>query len=169
MPATRSRIRETAISLMIVVILAIGVVWSLPASAIRNAVSPILAPIGLAAGLDQDWSLFAPTPPVRQENVEVHVAMASGKDEVWTLPTSNPIFGAPLTHRWRKFKESLLTQPQIRPDFAHWVARELTEPGDRAVHVDMLLRAEDLPPPDAHGQGQKTVETLYSEDLTGVR
>ena len=107
MPATRSRIRETAISLMIVVILAIGVVWSLPASAIRNAVSPILAPIGLAAGLDQDWSLFAPTPPVRQENVEVHVAMASGKDEVWTLPTSNPIFGAPLTHRWRKFKEEL--------------------------------------------------------------
>jgi hypothetical protein len=169
MPETPSRIRETAISAMIVVVLAVGVLWALPASAIKSAVSPVLEPIGLSLGLDQNWALFAPTPPRRQEDVEVHVAMASGTEKVWTLPKRNQIFGTPYTHRWRKFKESLLTQPQIRSDFAHWVVREFTGPNDRPVRVEMLLRTEDLLPPGVSGQGQTAVQTLYSEDLTGNR
>lgn len=169
MPETPSRIRETAISLVIVVFLAIGVMWNMPASAIKRAVAPILEPIGLSVGLDQNWSLFAPTPPERQENVEVHVAMASGTDKVWTLPRSNQIFGVPFTHRWRKLKETLLTEPEIRADFAHWVVRELTPPGDRAVHVEMLLHSEDIPAPGVKEQGQTAVKSLYREDLTGNR
>jgi hypothetical protein len=169
MPETPSRIREAAISVVVVLVLAIGVVWSLPNSAIKKAVAPLLEPIGLVVGLDQNWSLFAPTPPQRQENIEVHVAMASGADKIWTFPSRNQIFGVAYTHRWRKLKESLLTTPQIRSDFVHWVVRQSTAPGDRPVHAEMLLRTEDIPPPGVEGQGQAGVQTLYSEDLTGNR
>jgi hypothetical protein len=169
MPETPSRVREAAISAVIVVVLAVGVEWSLPNSAIKDAASPVLEPIGLATGLDQNWSLFAPTPPQRQENIEVHVAMSSGIDKVWTLPARNHVLGVAFTHRWRKFKEALVTTPQIRADFVHWVVRQSTGPGERAVHAEMLLRTEDIVRPGAEGQGQTGVQTLYREDLTGNR
>src|SRR5690349_12979251 len=79
----RRRIREAAISAMIVVILAIGVVSNLPDSAIARAVYPLLRPAALVSGLDQNWSMFSPTPPQRLEYLEVHVVMASGADKVW--------------------------------------------------------------------------------------
>ena len=157
-----SRVHEIAISAMVVAIVAIGVVWSLSDSAIRRAAVPILEPIAVPIGLDQNWSMYAPTPPLRQENVEVHVAMADGNVKVWTLPRLNPIFGVSLSHRWRKVKESLLTDAQTRPGFAHWVVRELTGPGDHPVQVDMLLRTENLPPPGVRGPGAAAAQALYS-------
>ncbi|MEB3982868.1 hypothetical protein OQ968_16530 [Mycobacterium sp. 663a-19] len=163
------RIRESATSAMIVVILAIGVVWNLPDAAITRAVVPLLRPIALPLGLDQNWSMYAPNPPQRQENIEVHVAMADGSDKVWTLPRLNPVFGVAFSHRWRKFKETLLTEQQTRPDFVHWVVREMTRPGDHPVRVDMRLRTEDIPPPGVSGPRRTAVETLYSEELTGNR
>jgi hypothetical protein len=169
MPDTPSRVREIATSAMIAVILAVVVLFNLPASAITRAVSPIVNSIALPLGLDQNWALFAPTPPTRQEDVEVHVTMAGGVVKTWTLPRTNPVFGVPTSHRWRKFKESLLTTPEIRSDFAHWVARRLTAPGDRPVHVEMNLRTRDMPPPGSDEPGQTAVQTLYSEDLAGPR
>ncbi len=169
MPGTPSRVREAAASVVIVLVLAVGVEWSLPNSAIKSAISPVLEPVGLASGLDQNWSLFAPSPPQRQEDIEVHVRLSNGLDKVWTLPRTNRVFGVAFTHRWRKFKESLITTPRIRADFVHWVVREIAGPGERAVHAEMILRTEDVLPPGTSGRGQKGVETLYSEDLTGQR
>jgi hypothetical protein len=165
----RRRIREAAISAMIVVILAIGVVSNLPDSAIARAVYPLLRPPALVSGLDQNWSMFSPTPPQRLEYLEVHVVMASGADKVWTVPRRNRIMGVAFTHRWRKFKEALVTNADIRPDFAHWVVRQLSGPGDRPVRVDMVLRTQQLPPPGVAGPGQIGAEALYSENLTGRR
>ena len=162
----RLRIRETAISAMIVVILAIGVVSNLPDAAITRAVYPLLRPVAIASGLDQNWSMFAPTPPQRVEYLEVHVRMANGADKVWTVPRRNRIMGVAFSHRWRKFKEALMTNAEIRPDFAHWVVRQLSGPGDHPVHVDMLLRTQQLPPPGVEGPGQVGSEALYSENLT---
>ena len=130
----RPRIRETAISAMIVVILAIGVVSNLPDAAITRAVYPLLRPVAIASGLDQNWSMFAPTPPQRLEYLEVHVRMANGADKVWTVPRRNRIMGVAFSHRWRKFKEALMTNAEIRPDFAHWVVSQLSGPGDHPVH-----------------------------------
>jgi hypothetical protein len=174
MPKTRipriritSRAREGALSVMIVVILAIGVVGNLPDAAITRAVAPVVNPIALAFGLDQRWSMYAPNPPQRQETLEVHVAMADGTDKVWTMPRLNPVFGVSFTHRWRKYKESLLSEPQIRRDFVHWVARAMTGPGERPMRADMVLITEEIPPPGANRAGQTAVQTLYSEVLTG--
>lgn len=164
-----SRIRAIATSAMIVVILGIGVVWNLPDAAISRALWPPLRSVAFAVGLDQNWSMYAPNPPQRQEDIEVHVVMADGSDKVWTLPRLNPVFGVAFSHRWRKFKEGLLTDPQLRPDFVHWVVREMAGPGDRPVRVDMLLQTEELLPPGVGGRGRTAVESLYSEELTGDR
>jgi hypothetical protein len=92
--------------------------------------------------------------------------MANGADKVWTVPRRNRIMGVAFSHRWRKFKEALMTNAEIRPDFAHWVVRQLSGPGDHPVRVDMLLRTQQLPPPGVEGRGQVGLETLYSENLT---
>jgi hypothetical protein len=163
------RLRQAALSAMIVVILAMGVVSNLPDSAITRAVYPALRPVLLVSGLDQNWSMFAPTPPQRLEYLEVHVVMENGADKVWTVPRRNRVMGVAFSHRWRKFKEALVTTRDIRQDFAHWVVRQLSGPGDRPVRVDMVLRTQQLPPPGVAGPGQIGAETLYSENLTGRR
>lgn len=169
MPDTPSRARQVAASAMIAVVLVVVVLFNLPASAITRATAPAVNAVALPLGLDQSWALFAPAPPTRQEDVEVYVTMANGDVKVWTLPRSNPMFGVPTSHRWRKFKETLLTTPNIRPDFAHWVVRRLTGPDDRAVRVDMIVRTKDMPPPGNDEPGQTGIERLYSEDLAVPR
>ncbi len=164
-----SRIREVTISVMIVVVVATGVVNNLPGSAIKRSASPFIDPVALSTGLDQNWSVFAPNPPTHQEDVEVHVMMASGTDKVWALPRLDPVFGVALSHRWRKFKESLLNSPDIRADFAHWVVRQLTGPDDRVVHVEMLLRTTDIPPPGVREPGRSAIQTLYIENVAANR
>ena len=163
-----SLIAEGAISALIVVIVLIGVVWNMPDSAIKRALLPALAPVALGTGLEQSWSMYAPDPPRRLENLEVHVTMANGDDRVWTLTPHDRIIGPVVTHRWRKLKESLTGDASIRPDFAHWVVRELTGLSDKPVRVYMLLRTEFLPAPGASGPGPTGTELLYDENLSGL-
>jgi hypothetical protein len=161
-----SQIGEGAISALIAAVILIGVVSNMPASAIKQALAPTLTPIAVATGLDQFWGMYAPDPPSRLENLEVHVTMADGSDRVWTLPTQyDRVVGVAASHRWRKLKESLLSEPQIRPQFAHWVVHELTVPAERANRVYMILRAEVLPPPGTRVPGETGAEIIYDEDL----
>ena len=164
----RSQIGEGAISALVVAVILIGVVSNMPASAIKAALAPTLTPIAVETGLDQFWGMYAPDPPSRLENLEVHVTMADGGDRVWTLPAQyDRVVGVAVSHRWRKLKESLLSEQQIRPQFAHWVVHELTGPSERVSRVQMILRTEVLPPPGTSGPGATGVETIYDEHLAG--
>ena len=163
-----SQIAEGAISGLIAAVILIGVVSNMPASAIKQALQPTLQPIAVATGLDQFWGMYAPDPPSRLETLDVHVTMADGGDRVWTLPAQyDPVVGVAASHRWRKLKESLLSEQQIRPQFAHWVVHELTGPSERVSRVQMILRTEVLPPPGTSGPGATGVETIYDEHLAG--
>jgi len=163
----RSPMGEGAISTLIVVVLLIGVVWNMPESAIKRLLVPPLEPIAVSTGLDQYWTMYAPDPPQRLENLEIHVTMADGADRVWTVQPRDPIVGVGAHHRWRKLKESLTSEPQIRADWAHWVVRQLTAPSERPVQVRMILKTEVLPPPGVDGTGKTATETLYDETLSG--
>jgi hypothetical protein len=161
-----SQIREGATSALIVTIILIGVVSNMPNSAIKAAVAPALTPIAVGAGLDQFWGMYAPDPPSRLEDLEVHVTMADGDDRVWTLPLKyDRVVGVAVSHRWRKLKESLMSEPQIRPQLAHWVVRQLTVPAERPARVYMPSRTEVLPPPGKRERGATGVDVLYDEDL----
>jgi hypothetical protein len=166
MPERPSRIRDIATSAMMAVLLAVVVLFNLPASAITRATAPIVNSIALPLGLDQNWSLFAPIPPSRQDNVEVNVTMASGAVKTWTLPVANAVFGVPTQHRWRKMKELLITTPGTRSNFVRWVVRRLTAEDDRPVHVEMVLRTESIPAPGSDDPVETGVQVLYREDLT---
>jgi hypothetical protein len=164
----RSPVGEGAISALIAVVLLIGVVWNMPDAAIKRALAPLLAPIAVSSGLEQYWTMYAPDPPQRLENLEVHVTMADGGDRVWTIQPHDRVVGVAVHHRWRKLKESLVAEPAIRPDLAHWVVRQLTGPSERPVRVNMILRTEVLPPPGVSGRGETRTETLYDEKLAGT-
>ncbi|WIM86217.1 hypothetical protein PT015_15005 [Candidatus Mycobacterium wuenschmannii] len=163
------RIRNAATSALIIVFLLTGVAWNLPDAAITRAIAPILRPIALPLGLDQSWSMYAPNPPRQQENIEVHVTMADGSDRAWTLPQLNPVLGVELSHRWRKVKETLVTDRQSRADFAHWVVRELSRPGDHPRRVEMILRTESISPPGTNEPRHTGAESLYIESLANDR
>jgi hypothetical protein len=169
MPDTPSRVWVVATNAMITVILVVIVLFNLPASAITRATAPVVNAIALPLGLDQGWSVFAPTPPTRQDTVEVNVVMASGAVKTWTLPRSNRVFGAPTSHRWRKIKETLITTPGVRADFVHWAVRTLSAPDDPPLYVEMVLRTEDMPVPGGDEPREKTVQILYQEDLAAPR
>jgi hypothetical protein len=169
MSETPSRVRVVATNAMIAAIVVVIALFNLPASAITHAASPVVNAIALPLGLDQGWSVFAPTPPTRQDVIEVNVVMAGVTMKTWKLPKANRVFGVPISHRWRKLKETLITTPDTRADFVHWAVRTLTAPGDQPVFVEMVLRTQDIPEPGSDKPDRATVEVLYRENLAVPR
>jgi hypothetical protein len=158
---------EGVVGALVALIVLIAVVSNLPAgSSLKQSLSPVLSPIAMATGLEQYWSMYAPNPPQRLEELEVHVTMADGADRVWKLPLdSDPVLGVAVSHRWRKLRETLYSDASSRPALAHWVVDQVSGPSERAVRVQMIVRTELLLPPGQSGHGKTGVETLYKEDL----
>lgn len=162
----RECLREALVSALIAVILLVGIVWNLPDSSIKRALAPTLTPIALETGLDQRWQMYAPDPIRRLETVEVRVTVADGSERVWTQPRGDLVTGPFAWYRWQKLKENAVREPSIRAGLAHWVARTVTDPSERAVRVQMIMRTEDLPPPGHDGPTATATETLYDEYLS---
>ena len=165
----RSPVGEMVVSVVVVVVLAIGVVWSMPDAAVKRLLTPGLQPVATATGLEQDWRMYAPEPLQQVEYVEVRVTMIDGTQRVWTIPRGDRVVGAFTWYRWQKLKENLVGVPGIRAGLAHWVVRQLTRPSERAARLQMTLRAESLTAPGTNGPCGTDDEILYDETLTGTR
>ena len=163
----RSRVGEFAISVVVVLVLTIGVVWSLPDAEFKRRLTPVLRPVALATGLEQDWRMYAPEPLGRLEFVEVRVTMTNGIQRVWTTPRGDRVVGAFAWYRWQKLKENLVRVPAIRVGMAHWVVHRVTGRSERAARVQMILRTELLPVPGTDSPRTAGEEILYDEILTG--
>jgi hypothetical protein len=162
-----SAIGEAVISALVCVVVLIGVVWNLPDSEVKRTLTPTLTPIAEATGLNQVWTMYAPEPISQLETVRVHVTMADGADRVWTIHKGDLVIGPFAWYRWQKLKEQTIRDRDSRAGIAHWVVRELTNPSEHPIRVQMAFRTEDLPPPGTDGPRTTHVETLYNEDLTG--
>jgi hypothetical protein len=154
---------------MVVLMLTIGVVWSLPNAEIKRRLAPPLQPLAVATGLEQDWRMYAPEPLARTEFVEVRVTMTDGRQRVWTTPGGGRVVGPFVWYHWQKLKENLVRIPAIRADLAHWVIRQVTGSSERAARVQMVLRSESLPAPGTDSAGAADEEILYDEILTAGR
>ena len=152
---------------MVVLALTIGVVWSMPDAEFKRRLVPVLQPVAVATGLEQDWRMYAPEPLGRLELVEVRVTMTNGVQRVWTPPRGERVVGAFAWYHWQKLKENLVRVPAIRVDTAHWVIHQVTERSERAARVQMALRTELLPAPGADSPRTAAEEILYDEILTG--
>jgi hypothetical protein len=163
-----SRVGRRIISGIIVVFLGTQVVWSMPDSAIRRGLMPIVEPVN-AIGLNERWSMFAPRISSRVEELEVDVTMADGSTRVWKhLPNSRleKIF---LPDRWDLMAATALRQQDGRIEFGRWVVDRVTGPSDRPVKLVMMFHFRVLPPPGQPSKGATGTKVIYEEVLTGQR
>jgi hypothetical protein len=156
---------RATLSVVIVLVVGIGIVWNLPDSQLKRAIQPTLRPIASSAGLEQKWSMYAPEPISALESVQVRVRLADGPDRVWTWQRGDLVVGPFRWYHWQKLKEQLVRQPASRRGVARWAVRELTDPGDHPIHVQILLRTELLHPPGQPGPRTVSVKPLYDEAL----
>lgn len=156
------------ISLVVALLILIGVAWNLPDSSLKRALVPTLRPVASATGMQSTWQMYAPDPISGLESVQVRVKMADGTQRVWTWQPGDKVLGPFTWYRWQKLKERVIREPSARPGLAHWVVRQVTSPAERPVHVAILFRNQQLPPPGGTGRVIPVkVETLYSEVLGG--
>lgn len=174
LPNVQERVERTSagqglISGLIVTIVVTGVVWNLPASAIKRQAMTVISPIGSATGLGQTWDVFAPNPPRQGDYLSVVVTFADGHEKTWTMPAGDPVVSHYSTERWHKLREFLMKTPSLRPTFARWVAREVAGPDGGAVRVRIVVRIVSFPPPGSKVPARTTFRTLYDEKLAGPR
>lgn len=123
--------------LMVVVVVAVAV-WNLPAGRLRDQALPLVAPVVLPLGLDQDWSLFAPDPRPFTVGVYARVGYADGREVVWRPPSGLSAYRA---YRWQKLVERLRADDgsALWEPTARWLARELG-PGVQSVALVRTYR-----------------------------
>lgn len=161
----RSAVGECLISVLVCVVVLIAVAWNLPASYLKRSLIEPLRPVAESTGLQQKWSMYAPDPLSARETVEVRVTMTGQGDKTWTFQPGDPVIGSFRWYHWQKLKEQLIRKPEATPEFARWVVSELTAPGDRPEHVEVLLLSEALRPPGDDRPTASTVRTLYASDV----
>lgn len=145
---------------MVTILVAIGVVGSLPDSSIKSFAKPLLAPVTRATGLDQGWGVFSPNPPRRLTEVEVHVFMSDGEHRVWRLDADRSL----PDYRWRKLKEEVIRLEALRPGLARYVIGQVTGPNERAVRVVMVAQTVTLPLP-GEGEPKKVRKLIFDRKV----
>jgi hypothetical protein len=162
-----SPVGEAALSGLVAVILMAAVVPQLPDAAITHKLKPAFGPIAMATGINQYWGMFSPDPPDRSDTLEVHVTMADGSDRMWTLRRDDWLIGGIRSSHLHGAVHEAVWKPENREKFARWVVDELTQPSERAMRVQMIVRTEYLSPPG--GQAPRTeVTTIYDADVVGT-
>ncbi|MGV0644368.1 hypothetical protein ABQE44_13300 [Mycolicibacterium sp. XJ2546] len=154
-----TRASEVLISALVIVIVLVGVVGSLPKSAIKSTAAPVVTPIARASGLDQSWGVFSPNPPRIVTELEVHVVMSDGEDRLWRLDADRSL----PEYRWRKLKEAVIKHKGLRRGFAQWVVSQVTNKTDkvRPAQVLIIMQTETLPLP-GKGEPKKVRKLLYN-------
>ncbi|NNE95855.1 MAG: hypothetical protein HKN24_07490 [Acidimicrobiales bacterium] len=137
------------------------VVWNLPDSEIRDQLRPPLAPTVRAAGIGQDWGVFAPNPVSTSYRVEADVTFDDGTVERYQFPDGDPWVGAYREFRWRKY-ESRVRRDENRRRWkptAEWIRRQYAD--DVVVGVDLIRLSRPVPEPGTGEQTEWTEESFY--------
>jgi hypothetical protein len=161
-----SRVGAWVISAVIVVILGVQVVWSIPDSPIRRGLMPIVKPANVL-NVNIPWEMFSGTPNPRIEDFEARVTMADGSTRTWKVLPRSPLEKMFVPNRWDLMREQAMRQQDGRRDFAHWIVREVTQPSERPVKVELLFHYKVLVKPGQSTTGQSGTRVLYEEELTG--
>jgi hypothetical protein len=111
--------------LMLAVIVGI-VLWNLPAGRPHDKVRPVVAPVMQAAGLEQDWALFAPEPRSFSVGVFADITFRDGHSERWEPPHNGYLIAPYRTYRWQKYVERLRADDYagLWEPTARWIARQ---------------------------------------------
>jgi len=173
--ALQRRIEESplgrgALSTLLVVTLVAIVAINLPGSDLRQQLLRVGQPYLNALGLDQNWALFAPDPRRVAIDVTALVQFDDGSTASWSFPHDGALFGAYRDYRWRKWEESLITDPaagsQLWEPATLWAASREARPGHSISRVTLLERYASIAAPGVQPSvGPSRQRTLYTLSL----
>lgn len=160
--------RRLAVSLFIVVTLAVIVVSTMPTSALRSGLLGAAGPVLSATGLDQDWGVFAPSPPRRSTAVIARVDHLDGTSVRYPAPDEAGL-SAYWNFRWRKYGDYMPTRTvpaQVRTAYASWIADRDREAGGEPVRVTLIKVARvNLPPGPGPDAGLPSAEPFHTVEV----
>lgn len=127
----------------VILLLAVAAVH-LPSSALARATGDPSGQLLRGAGLEQQWSVFAPDPRRISLELRAEVVYADGTRERWAPPQGSALTGSVRFYRWRKWIEAvrLDSSAELWAPTARWIASEHTEHGD-VVEVSLIRRFRD--------------------------
>lgn len=162
-------VTQWVVSVLLIIVLAAVVVWNLPDSGLRRSIIPVVTPLMRATGLNQSWTVFAPDPPRLSLEVVARIDYSDGTSAQWRPPEGGTLVGPYRTYRWRKWAglARLDTNRKLWGSTATWVAENLDHRGRTPIHVHLVRRWRELPPPGSRGQYEsgKSEYTFFTLSL----
>jgi len=153
------------ISIGIVVTLGGTLTWNLPPSELARRTQPVLQRFMLGAGLDQNWSVFAPDPPRSDLRFQARILYDDGTERTWEVPTGGAVLGAYWDYRWLKWGEFISAGVDARfwLPAAEWIARQEQAAGRRPVSVTLYRYSTPLL---IGGLGEPTSEDFFVHEIS---
>lgn len=154
-----SDLGRVVISAFIVITLIVIFTFNLPYlydSELKRQLVRISSRFVQTAGIDQAWSVFAPTPRQYVIAFRARITYADGSESYWEIPHYGPWIGAFQSTRWRKWVEVVWDQNYAGSTWvstARWIARTHAKDGLRPVTVTFIRRLHDLWPPGSKKKG----------------
>lgn len=160
-----TRVGRAIISIGILVTLGGVLTWNLPSSELARRTQPVFQRFMLSAGLDQNWSVFAPDPPQSDVRFEARIVYDDGTERTWQVPTGGALLGAYWDYRWLKWGEFISAGVDARLwlPAAQWIARQEQAAGRRPVSVTLFRH---IVPLLIGGLGEPTSEDFYVHEVS---
>jgi len=152
----------------------IGYVFVLNLASIRSLNVRLPNPwqdLGISAGLDQSWSMFAPFPakddgwyviPGKLRNGATVDVFRAGQPVTFSKPTYGSLEFK--NHRWVKFHENLRNRPFLQPGYARHLCREWNRrhlSNDRLDELEIIYVLEATQPAPEYSPIQKQSKYKY--------
>jgi hypothetical protein len=142
--------------------------WNLPPSRLATATSNTARPFIRAAGLDQNWELFAPVPRESSIDLRADVTLGDGQVRSWHPPKQGLFFEPYRSYRWWKWAD------YIRKDsysnywyqFSLWVAHMFAREHPSSITLVRLWR-NSTPPGTSHVDSWHSY-AFYTLQLSGT-
>lgn len=164
-----SKVGRVVISAGILLVLAGVLTWNLPPSELARETQPVFQRFMHSAGLDQNWSVFAPDPPQSELDFQARIVYQDGTERTWEVPTGDPVLGAYWDYRWLKWGEivSAGVDARLWLPAAQWIARQEQAAGRRPVSVTLVRLISPIPLGTEQEQPPTSVD-FYIHDIVGA-
>ena len=157
----RASVRHAVLSLLFAAGMAAVLASTLEADGSARRARPVVT----AAGLDQDWRLFAPDPPRSDMRLHALTTWSDGAHTTWRMPASGALVGAYSDYRWRKWAEHAGADragPGLWRPLVRYVAAQLPRrAGATPVEVAIVRSRRALPPPGQAGDHLWNALVIY--------
>ncbi|MGI9600373.1 MAG: hypothetical protein ACR2QE_00690, partial [Acidimicrobiales bacterium] len=104
--------------------------------------------------MNQGWEVFAPNPSSTTIAVTADVTFADGTTTVYEFPDDEPVIGALREYRWRKWERRIRLEDNsgLWKPTADWIARELSQPDNIVVEVQLVRHWQRMEDPGVPGE-----------------